>query len=29
MDITYKKVEDYYYSELKLPSKNKDFRLDK
>ena len=29
MDITYKKVGDYYYPELELPSKNKDFRLDK
>ena len=29
MDITYKKVGDYYYPELELPSKYKDFRLDK
>ena len=29
MDITYKKVGDYYYPELELPKKYKDFRLDK
>ena len=29
MDITYKKVGDYYYPELELPSKYRDFRLDK
>ena len=29
MDITYKKVGDYYYHELELPSKYKYFRLDK
>ena len=29
MDITYKKVGDYYYPELELPSKYKDYRLDK
>ena len=29
MDITYKKVGDYYYPELELTSKYKDFRLDK
>ncbi len=29
MDITYKKVGDYYYPEFELPSKYKDFRLDK
>ena len=29
MDITYKKVGDYYYPELELQKKYKDFRLDK
>ncbi len=29
MDITYKKLGDYYYPELELPKKYKDFRLDK
>ena len=29
MDITYKKVGDYHYPELELPSKYKSFRLDK
>lgn len=29
MDITYKKIGDYYYLELELPDKNKNFKLDK
>ena len=29
MDITYKKIGDYYYPELELPDKNKNFKLDK
>ena len=29
MDITYKKIGDYYYPELELENKNKDFRLGK